>query len=90
MNGSLRWWAFKQVLLKADFMAFNGGAFLMKDGTDVKLNGGADLSAGLEFAINKHFSAWVDVNNIFNNKYQRWYNYPVYGLNVLAGATFKF
>jgi len=90
LNASLRWWAFKQVLLKGDFMAFNGGAFLMKDGSDVKLGGGADLSAGVEFAINKRFSAWLDVNNIFNNKYQRWYNYPVYGLNILAGATLRF
>lgn len=90
LNGSLRWWAFKQVLLKGDFMAFSGGAFLMKDGSDVKVGGGTDLSAGLEFAINKRFSAWLDINNIFNNKYQRWYNYPVYGLNILAGAIMRF
>ncbi|MBL0358532.1 MAG: hypothetical protein IPP72_17455 [Chitinophagaceae bacterium] len=90
LNASLRWWAFKQVLLKADFLAFNGAAFLQKDGTDKKLGGGADLSAGIEFRINKRFSAWLDVNNIFNNKYQRWNNYPVYGLNILAGATVRF
>ncbi len=90
LNASLRWWAFKQVLLKGDFMAFSGGAFLMKNGSDVKLGGGTDLSAGVEFAINKRFSAWLDINNIFNNRYQRWYNYPVYGLNILGGAIIKF
>lgn len=90
LNASLRWWAFKQVLIKSDFMAFSGGAFLLKDGSDIKLGGGTDLSAGLEFAINKKFSAWLDINNIFNNKYQRWNAYPVYGLNILAGAIIKF
>lgn len=90
LNASVRWWAFKQVLLKGDFMAFSGGAFLMKDGSDVKLGGGTDLSAGLEFAINQRFSAWMDLNNIFNNKYQRWYNYPVYGLNILGGVIMRF
>lgn len=90
LNASLRWWAFKQVLLKGDLMAFSGGAFLMKDGRDVKLGGGTDVSAGLEYAINKRFSAWIDINNIFNNRYQRWYNYPVYGLNILGGAIIKF
>lgn len=90
LTGSLRWWAFKQVLIKGDFMAFNGAAFLLKDGSDIKLGGGADLSAGLEFKINDRFSAWMDVNNIFNNKYQRWNNYPVYGLNILAGAIVRF
>lgn len=90
INGSIRWWAFKQVLLKGDLYTFSGGAFLMKDGSDKKLGGGTDFSAGVEFAINKRFSAWLDINNIFNNKYQRWYNYPVYGANILAGAIFKF
>jgi len=90
INGALRWWAFKQVLIKSDLLLFSGGAFLLKDGSDIKLGGGTDLSAGVEFAINKKLSAWLDVNNIFNNKYQRWYNYPVYGLNVLAGVILKF
>lgn len=90
LNGSLRWWAFKQVMLKADFYAFSGGAFLLKDGTDKKIGGGTDLSAGLEFTINKQFSAWLDINNIFNNKYQRWNNYPVYGINILGGVIYRF
>jgi hypothetical protein len=90
LNASLRWWAFKQVLLKGDFMTFSGAAFLKKDGSDIKLGGGTDLSAGVEFAINKRFSAWIDINNIFSNKYQRWYNYPVYGLNILGGAIMRF
>lgn len=90
LNGSLRWWAFRQVLIKGDFSAFSGAAFLLKDGSDVKVGGGTDLSAGIEFKINKNFSAWLDINNIFNNKYQRWYQYPSYGMNILGGAIFRF
>ena len=90
INASLRWWAFKQVMIKGDFTAFRGGPVLLSDGTDATLKGGNDLSAGVELMINKRFSAWLDVNNIFNNKYQRWLNYPVYGLNILGGVTFKF
>ena len=90
INASMRWWAFKQVMLKSDFRAFTGGPYLLKDNMHRTLSGAADLSAGLEFAINKKISAWVDVNNIFNNKYERWHNYEVYGLNVLGGVIFKF
>ncbi len=90
LNASVRWWAFKQLLIKGDYMAFTGGPVLLSDNTDATLKGGNDLSAGVELVINKRFSAWLDVNNIFNNKYQRWYNYPVYGLNILGGVTFKF
>ena len=64
----MRWWAFKQLMLKSDFKAFTGGPYLLKNNVNQTLSGAADLSAGLEFAINKNFSAWLDVNNIFNNK----------------------
>ncbi len=90
ISASIRWWAFKQVMVKSDFKAFTGGPYLLKNNVNETLSGAADLSAGLEFVINKKFSAWLDVNNIFNNKYERWHNYEVYGLNVLGGVIYKF
>lgn len=90
ITSSLRWWAFKQVLLKGDFYMFGGGNYLEKNNTSKTFNGGTDLSAGMEFKINKTFSAWLDVNNILNNKYERWHNYEVYGLNVIGGVRISF
>ncbi len=89
-TSSLRWWAFKQVLLKADFYAFSGSFYLDKGNVSKPFKPGSDLSAGIEFKINKTFSAWMDVNNILNNKYQRWHNYEVYGLNLLGGVRVNF
>jgi hypothetical protein len=89
LTGSFRWNAFKQVLLKADVFTFSGVPALLKNNTEKKLNG-TDLSAGAEFKITKKFSAWLDLNNILNQKYQRWYNYPVYGLNVIGGIIAHF
>jgi outer membrane receptor protein involved in Fe transport len=54
------------------------------------LSGGTDLSAGAEYKINKQFSAWINVNNILNDKYERWHNYPVYGLNLSGGVLINF
>lgn len=88
--GSMRWWAYKQLLLKADFKTFAGGPYLLKNNVNGTLSGGTDLSAGMEYVINKKFSAWLDFNNIFNNKYERWHNYEVYGMNVLGGVIYKF
>jgi len=90
LTSSLRWWAFKQVLLKGDFYMFGGGNYIAKGNQTKSFNGGTDLSAGMEFKVNKTFSAWLDVNNILNNKYQRWHNYEVYGLNVLGGVRISF
>ena len=89
-NSSLRWWAFKQVLLKADLYAFGGGNFITKGNIANTFNSGTDLSAGVEFKVSKMFSAWLDVNNVLNNKYERWHNYEVYGLNLLGGVRISF
>jgi hypothetical protein len=84
ITGSMRWWAFKKLLVKSDVYLFGGGNASVNGGT-LPLNGGTDLSAGLEYRINKQFSIWLDANNILNDKYERWKLYPVYGLNVLGG-----
>ena len=89
-TSSLRWWAFKQVMFKADFYAYSGSFYLDKGNVAKAFKPGSDLSAGAEFKITKMFSAWLDVNNILNNKYQRWHNYEVYGLNLVGGVKVNF
>jgi hypothetical protein len=89
-TSSLRWWAFKQVLLKADFYAYSGSFYLDKGNVAKAFKPGSDLSAGIEFKISKMFSAWMDVNNILNTKYERWHNYEVYGLNLMGGVRVNF
>ncbi|HTB51528.1 MAG TPA: hypothetical protein VK718_02045 [Ferruginibacter sp.] len=90
LTGSIRWQALKRLLLKTDLMAFTGGPYLLKGGVAKSLSGGADLSAGAELGITKRISLWCDVNNILNDKYQRWYNYEVYGINLVGGLLIKF
>jgi hypothetical protein len=89
-TGSLRWNAFKQLLIKGDVFAFSGAKALLKNGDERNMKGGTDLSAGAEFRINKQFSAWLDFDNILNSKYERWNNYPVYGLQVIGGLLIHF
>lgn len=55
-----------------------------------ELNGLYDISVGAEYWILKKFGAFLEVNNLLNNKRQRWIYYPTYGMNVLAGITARF
>ncbi len=89
-TSSLRWWVIKQVMLKGDFYAFGSGYYVVKGNAVRGFDPGSDFSAGIEFKISKMFSAWIDVNNIFNTKYERWHNYPVYGLNLMGGVRVNF
>lgn len=90
ITGSIRWWAFERLLLKGDFYLFAGGKSLRSDNRAISFSGGSDLSAGAEYKINRQFSAFFDVNNILNDKYERWHNYEVYGVNLLGGVIFRF
>jgi hypothetical protein len=89
LTASARWQAVKHLWLKGDFMAFAGGPYLVNGATKT-LGGGADLSIGAEYSVAKHISLWADLNNVFNDKYQRWYGYEVYGINVVGGLLVKF
>ena len=89
-TGSLRWWAFEKLLLKGDIYLFGGGHYLGEDSKAHSFPGGSDLSAGAEYKITKQFSAFFDVNNIFDDRYERWHGYEVYGLNVLGGIIIHF
>ncbi len=90
IRGSLRWYAFKTVLIKSDIYLYDGSNYLAKGNIAKPLSGGTDLSAGVEIKITKHFSVWGDANNILNSKYERWHNYEVYGANFLGGILLNF
>ncbi|HYG16452.1 MAG TPA: hypothetical protein VEC12_11915 [Bacteroidia bacterium] len=59
-------------------------------GTSTTLKPFADFNLGLEYRMtNKRLSVFLRFNNISSSRYQRWYNYPSYGFNVLGGVTFS-
>jgi hypothetical protein len=89
-NANLRWQILKDLWLKADAWAFDGAPYRDPDKDTRTGSGGFDLDAGLEFRIARQLNLWLQMNNIFNNKYERWNQYPVYGFNILGGVIFSF
>ena len=89
-NTAVRYQVIKDLWLKGDLFAWDGPRYLRKDGNDGKLKGAFDLNAGLEFKVKKNISVWTQFNNIFNQEYQRWNQYPVYGFNFVGGVIFSF
>lgn len=90
VRATARWTPSKKLLLKTELYFFGGGHYLDKNNESRSLKGGIDLSLGSEYKINNKINAFLDLNNIFGNKYQRWHNYPVYGIGVLAGVIIRF
>jgi hypothetical protein len=63
---------------------------LAADGTSGKDGALVDVSLGGSYMVAKNFGVFLDINNILNNKRQRWHNYPNYGTNILVGVQAKF
>jgi hypothetical protein len=90
LNGSLRWQIIKDFLVKSEVYFWDGAQYRNKAYQSQKLKPAADMNLGVEFTILPQLNGWVQVNNLFNNKYERWNQYPVLGFNVLAGVVYSF
>jgi hypothetical protein len=90
LNASMRWQFAKDFWLKLNGYSWSGALFKTPSNTSSRMPFVFDLNAGVEFKVAKQFNVWFQGNNLLNNKYQRWRNYEVYGLNVLGGIKYTF
>ena len=49
-----------------------------------------DVNAHLQYQYSDKLSGFLRLNNIANQQYQRWLNFPVQGFQVMLGANYKF
>jgi hypothetical protein len=56
----------------------------------VTLDSYFDLNANVVYKYSDRLTFFLKGNNIANQKYQRWINYPVQGVQGLVGANYKF
>src|SRR6185312_8292516 len=87
---NLKWEAFKDFWAKVDMFAFQGAQYRSPVGVAYRGPNGFDMNAGVEFRILRQLNLWFQMNNIFNDQYERWHQYPVYGFNVVGGIVFSF
>lgn len=76
--------------VKANAYIADGIWFVDREG--IRRQGGVlfDLGFGGTYNFSKNFGAFLDVNNILNNKRARWADYPMIGTNFMAGITARF
>lgn len=91
LDASLRWRIIKNLFFTSQAYFWNGAHYLDHgNNSSEKQSSAFDLNAGIEVNLIKNIGVWLQVNNMFNNKYQRWNNYPVLGTNILGGVVFTF
>ncbi len=56
----------------------------------VTVDGYVDANLHFGYRFTDRLSAFVKGSNLFSNNYEKWLNYPVQGIQGLAGVTYKF
>ncbi|MFN7118404.1 MAG: hypothetical protein ACK4TA_16525 [Saprospiraceae bacterium] len=91
INSGLRYSALEgKLLVKADLFLENGVPFRNDKGEAENLNALFDISLGADYLFTENIGAFVQINNLANNRRQRWQYYPMFGLNALIGVTARF
>ncbi|NDB52929.1 MAG: hypothetical protein EB025_02495, partial [Chitinophagaceae bacterium] len=79
----------KDLYLDLAAYTWRGASYLQKGGGIARSQGAFDVNTSLEFKLNQSWRLWGQFNNLFNQSYQRWNQYPVYGFNFLMGVVFS-
>ena len=81
----------EKLVVSGELFIENGPAF-QQVGTNLEDSLGSlfDLSLGAKYKLHKQFGLFFNLNNVFNNRRERWNGYENFGINVLGGVTAKF
>ena len=79
-----------QLTVKAELFYENGVPFLNEAGEAENLNALFDVSVGADLFFSENIGGFIQINNLANNRRQRWRHYPTFGLNFMVGITAKF
>ncbi len=88
-----KWYAGANVFFvgeRKDMEAIATGISMFSPPQTVTLDSYIDLNANIGYRFNDQLSIFARGANLLGNHYERWSNYPVLGIQALAGATYKF
>ncbi len=68
----------------------NESLIIPSTGQEITLDGYLDANINLGYRFTDRLSVFVKGSNLLSDNYEKWINYPVQGIQGLAGATYKF
>ena len=89
-NSQLNWVFNKKLLLDASGQFWTGSKTSTGLGNAYQLNNTFVLNAGMQYTISDHWTFWGKGENLLDQQYQRWANYPSLGIQIIAGIQYKF
>ena len=89
-NITEKWFAGVNVFYVGERKDFQVNTLFPANAAPVTLKSYFDVNANVGFKYSDRLTAFARANNITNNAYQKWLNYPVQGFQVILGVNYKF
>lgn len=89
-NSQFNWIFSKSLLLDVSGQFWTGSKTSAGLGNAYQLNNTFVLNAGMQYSISDQWTFWGKGENLLNQQYQRWANYPSLGVQFIAGIQYKF
>ena len=90
VNITKQWYAGLNVFYVGERKDMQSNLNLGTDPVITTLKSYFDANAHLGYKYNERLTCFLKLNNIGNQAYEKWLNYPVQGFQVLVGANYKF
>lgn len=91
VNITKKWYAGAQVFFVGERKDAQVELDAIEPGDGIKtLKSYFDANFHLGYKHNERLTGFLKLNNIANQQYEKWLNYPVQGIQVLLGASYKF
>jgi hypothetical protein len=90
VNITKQWYAGVNVFYVGERKDMQQNIDFATDPVIVTLKSYFDANAHLGYKYNDRLTCFLKLNNIANQNYEKWLNYPVQGFQILVGANYKF
>lgn len=89
-NITEKWYAGAAVFYVDERKDMKANTAVVVNYTSIKLDSYFDVNAHLGYKYSDRLTGFLRANNITNQAYQKWLNYPVQGFQIVVGANYKF
>jgi hypothetical protein len=85
-----KWFAGANVFYVGERKEFQVNTAFVNNAAPIVLKSFFDVNANVGYNYSDRLTAFIRANNITNNGYQQWLNFPVQRFQILLGANYKF
>ncbi|KFF06162.1 TonB-dependent receptor [Flavobacterium reichenbachii] len=90
VNITKQWYAGLNVFYVGERKDMQLNTSIVTNAAPITLKSYFDANAHLGYKFSERLTFFLKLNNIGNQAYEKWLNYPVQGFQVLGGANYKF